>query len=160
MRLTSIIGSNVGNHHLLKTSSTQAVPDGQSGSTPSLIRRPILVCEDDDGIRELLVEAIQEEGFEVQAVRNGREALVLLSREPGRYLLLMDLMMPELSGYGVLEQMNASPALLSDNIVVVVSATGFIRPISPGILEKRMIRGTLKKPFELEDLFALLHQLA
>lgn len=123
-------------------------------------RRPVLICEDDDGIRELLVDAIQGEGFEVSAVSNGREALELLRRGPGRYLLLLDLMMPGISGYDILEKMNDDPLLLGNNIVVVVSATGFIRPVSPGIVQKRMIQGMLKKPFELEDLFALLYRLA
>ena len=123
-------------------------------------RRPVLICEDDEGIRELLLDAVQGEGFEVSAVSNGRDALELLRRGPGRYLLLLDLMMPGVSGYDILEQMNTDPLLLGNNIVVVVSATGFIRPVSPGIVQKRMIRGVLKKPFELEDLFALLHRLA
>ena len=133
--------------------------DRNAPSNEQSARRPILICEDDDGIRELLMDAIQGEGFEVSAVRNGREALALLRRGPGRYLLLLDLMMPEISGYDILEQMNKDPLLLGNNIVVVVSATGFVRPVSPGVVEKRMIRGTLKKPFELEDLFTLLHRL-
>lgn len=123
-------------------------------------RRPILICEDDDGIRELLMDAIQGEGFEVSAVSNGKAALELLRHGPGRYLLLLDLMMPDISGYDILERMNEDPLLLGNNIVVVLSATGFIRPVSPGILQKRVIQGMLKKPFELEDLFSLLHRLA
>ncbi|HEU5367960.1 MAG TPA: response regulator [Ktedonobacterales bacterium] len=119
-----------------------------------------MICEDDDGIRELLMDAIEGEGFEVTATSNGRAALELLRRGPGRYLLLLDLMMPDISGYDILERMNEDPLLLGNNIVVVVSATGFIRPVSPGILQKRVIQGMLKKPFELEDLFSLLHRLA
>ncbi len=146
-------------YHLSMNPSAQTTPDAESSTAPQT-RRPILICEDDDGIRELMVEALQEEGFEVQAVRNGREALVLLSQGPGRYLLLLDLMMPDISGYDILERMNDDPQLLGENIVIVVSATGFIRPVSPGVVQKRLVRGMLKKPFELEDLFALLHRLA
>lgn len=141
-------------------SSAAASANAKAPGNELSARRPILICEDDDGIRELLIEAIQGEGFEVSAARNGREALELLKRGPGRYLLLLDLMMPDISGYDILEQMNADPLLLGNNIVVVLSATGFVRPVSPGVVQKRMIQGMLRKPFELEDLFALLHRLA
>jgi CheY-like chemotaxis protein len=146
------------------TSTIESLPSGSRDrktlSTDLPARRPVLICEDDEGIRELLLDAVHGEGFEVSAVSNGRDALELLRRGPGRYLLLLDLMMPDISGYDILERMNDDPLLLGNNIVVVVSATGFIRPVSPGILQKRIIQGMLKKPFELEDLFALLHRLA
>jgi CheY-like chemotaxis protein len=148
---TSIIASHL---------SVEADRKARSSSGDLPARRPILICEDDESIRELLLDAIQGEGFEVSAVSNGREALELLRRGPGRYLLLLDLMMPGINGYDILERMNDDPLLLGNNIVVVLSATGFIRPVSPGIIEKRLVRGILKKPFELEDLFALLHRLA
>lgn len=140
-------------------SLTSTLSDRATSSSNSPARRPILICEDDDSIREILIEAIEGEGFEVSAVRSGREALERLRRGPGRYLLLLDLMMPDISGYDILERMNDDPLLLGNNIVVVVSATGFLRPVSPGVVQKRIIRGMLKKPFELEDLFALLLRL-
>ena len=121
-------------------------------------RRPILICEDTDEIRELLVDAIREEGFQVTATRNGSEALAILEEKPGRYLFLLDLMMPGITGYDILERMAASETLLAKNIVIIVSATGYIRLISPAILEKQFVKAMLKKPFELDDLFALLHR--
>ncbi len=121
-------------------------------------RRPILICEDDDEIRELLVDAIQGEGFEVTATRNGSEALAILAQKPGRYLFLLDLMMPGITGYDILERMAASDMLSAENIVVIVSATGHIRLINPVVLEKRLVKAMLKKPFELDELFDLLHR--
>ena len=149
----------VANDSSTTESLISTLADRDAPSNELSARRPILICEDDDGIRELLMEAIESEGFEVSAVSGGREALELLRHGSGRYLLLLDLMMPDISGYDILERMNEDPLLLRNNIVVVVSATGFVRPVSPGIVQKRMIRGMLKKPFELEDLFALLHRL-
>lgn len=121
-------------------------------------RRPILICEDDDEIRELLVDAIQGEGFEVTATRNGSEALAILEEKPGRYLFLLDLMMPGINGYDILDRMAASEALSAENIVVIVSATGYIRLINPVVLEKQLVKAMLKKPFELDELFDLLHR--
>jgi CheY-like chemotaxis protein len=142
--------------HLTPQTSITASLDGEH----ILPRQPrtILICEDDDGIRELLVEAIQEEGFSVHAARNGREALELLSSRQGRYLVLLDLMMPDISGYEILERMAADPQLPAEHVVIVLSATGFIRPVSPDVIQKRLIRGFLKKPFELDDLFSILRE--
>jgi CheY-like chemotaxis protein len=142
-------------------SPTARPADGQAGEMPSSRnRRPILICEDDDDIRDLLVDAIQDEGYEVTATRNGREALAILEAKPGRYLLLLDLMMPGISGYDILERLAESPTLLADNSVVIISATGFIRLIHPTILEKHLVKAMLKKPFELDELLNLLHRFA
>ncbi len=124
------------------------------------LRRAILVCEDDESIRELLLEAFREEGFRVDEARNGREALECLRRSKSRYLILLDLMMPDISGYEILERLNADPQLLGEHIVLVISATGFTRPVSPGIIEKRLVKGVLRKPFELDELFALVQRWA
>ncbi len=132
-------------------------PSGEKEPAPL---RTILVCEDDDGIRELLVEAIESEGFHVDTARNGREALALLRGGQGRYLVLLDLMMPDISGYDILDRMDADPQLLREHVVVVISATGFVRPVSPGVIEKRLIKGVLRKPFDLDELLAIIYQLA
>jgi CheY-like chemotaxis protein len=148
--------------HHPTSQSTAAVPaDGSGiGTMKPQVQRTILVCEDDEGIRELLVEALQGEGFVVDVARNGREALALLRRGNTHYLLLLDLMMPDINGYEILEYMNDDPELRSEHIILVISATGFVRPISQGILEKRLIKGFLKKPFELDELLALVQHWA
>jgi two-component system cell cycle sensor histidine kinase/response regulator CckA len=58
----------------------------------------ILVVEDADIIRPLLIETLQEYGYRVIAARNGAEALELAAREPGLDLLLTDIVMPGMNG--------------------------------------------------------------
>jgi CheY-like chemotaxis protein len=137
-----------------------AAPSAPSAPRNPSNKRPILICEDDDDIRDLLMEAIESEGFQTTIARNGREALAILREKPGRYLLLLDLMMPDISGYDILEQMGTNDALLAENVVVILSATGFIRPINPVVLEKKLVKAMLKKPFELDELYELLHRFA
>ena len=62
--------------------------------------RTILVVEDDATLRETLVDALEVEGFRVVAAGDGREALVRL-RADKPDLVLLDLMLPELSGIEV-----------------------------------------------------------
>ena len=60
--------------------------------------KKILVIEDDLSIRELLVEILEEEGYDVVSGANGLEALELLkSNDPD--LIVMDIMMPLMDGY-------------------------------------------------------------
>jgi two-component system, NtrC family, response regulator AtoC len=62
----------------------------------------ILIIEDDALIRENLIELLTEEGFEASGAENGRVGLNLALKDPPA-LVLCDVRMPELDGYGVLE---------------------------------------------------------
>jgi DNA-binding response OmpR family regulator len=67
----------------------------------------ILVAEDDPHIRRGLADALEGEGYDVEAVPNGGEALRLFA--PGRFgLLLLDIMMPERSGYDICRAVRAT----------------------------------------------------
>jgi two-component system response regulator CpxR len=84
----------------------------------------VMVVDDDAAIRETLRELLEQEGYEVLSAENGKEALEMLERSnplPG--VLLLDLMMPVMSGWEVLEALQASPRL-GAMPVVVVSAMG------------------------------------
>lgn len=80
----------------------------------------ILVVDDNELNRDLLRRNLETEGYHVVVAENGAKALELASVE--RFdLVLLDLMMPEMDGFTVLERLKANP-LLRDVPVVVVSA--------------------------------------
>ncbi len=58
----------------------------------------ILVVDDEPGIRQLLRILLRNKGFEVIEAANGRDAVAAAERYPELDLILMDIMMPELSG--------------------------------------------------------------
>jgi DNA-binding response OmpR family regulator len=60
----------------------------------------ILIAEDDANIRSGLVDALESEGYEVEAVADGQAALEAFRRRKPD-LVLLDIMMPEVSGYDV-----------------------------------------------------------
>jgi DNA-binding NarL/FixJ family response regulator len=69
----------------------------------------ILLIEDQAAMRRNLSLMLKMEGFEVLAAENGRSGLELAQREKPD-LILCDVMMPELDGYGVLTNLRADPA--------------------------------------------------
>ena len=112
------------------------------------MKRPtLLVVDDDADIRECLSDYLADEGYQVRTASDGLEALTLLQQERVRpCLMLLDLMMPRLNGWQVLEQMEAHPEL-ARLAVVVVSASHQ----TPGAVPM------LRKPIDIQALLGLVH---
>jgi CheY-like chemotaxis protein len=83
--------------------------------------RTVLVADDDVDLRETLRGVLEEEGYAVDTAGNGREAMGrLLGRRPPRVLVL-DLMMPVMDGWQILDELAKNDAL-SRMPVVIISA--------------------------------------
>ena len=91
----------------------------------------VLVVEDDPDIRELVSEMLAQDGYVVAEAANGQEALDFLRTHEGPCVVLLDLMMPVLSGPELLEIM-AEDERLASYPVVVVSAVAD-RGSAPGV---------------------------
>lgn len=81
-------------------------------------RSRILVVDDTDDVRELLRMYLMLQGHVVSEARNGRQALEKM-HEQTFDLVLLDIMMPEMNGYEVLEQVRQDPVLREMPIVVI-----------------------------------------
>src|SRR5688500_20320549 len=71
----------------------------------------ILIVEDDDANREFLRALLEDSGFRVATALDGREALQWLHRHPPPALVLLDLEMPRLSGWELLQAAQRTAAL-------------------------------------------------
>jgi DNA-binding response OmpR family regulator len=78
------------------------------------------VVDDSDSNRDMLRRRLERQGYTVATAENGRQALAML-RAGGFDLVLLDVMMPEVDGYQVLQEIKASPEL-RDLPVVMISA--------------------------------------
>lgn len=79
----------------------------------------LLFIEDDDAIRVALTLALEDEGYEVREAPDGRTGLTLFAeREPD--LVLLDLRLPDLSGFDVCRQMRSSSIV---PIIIVTAQT-------------------------------------
>jgi signal transduction histidine kinase/CheY-like chemotaxis protein len=81
---------------------------------------PVLVVEDHADLRELMRRMLVQEGWAVAEAENGRVALERVA-ENRPELIVLDLMMPEMDGFGFLEALRREPAWRSIPIVVVTA---------------------------------------
>ena len=81
----------------------------------------VLVADDQFTVRELQRSILEASGYEVVTARDGREALDAVARDPAIELVVTDVQMPELDGFGVLEALRADERFASLPVVVVTS---------------------------------------
>ena len=106
----------------------------------------VLIVDDDDVVRVTTQAALNGRGYDTVAVSSGAEALAYLARDTPA-LMLLDLNMDDMNGWEVLSEVQRNPRLRDMKIVVV---SGEQSPKVP----RRFYY--MKKPFRLEQLFALL----
>ena len=111
----------------------------------------ILLVEDDLDVREALAETLRDEGYVVDATADGLEALQYLQagHQPG--LILLDLMMPRMSGSEFRMAQLKDPAL-SHFPVVLLSADGRMREKAAAL----QTAGAVRKPIDLRELLRII----
>lgn len=99
----------------------EVVPNTTGPNESPVVGAAVLVVDDNPDIRDLLAKFLEKEGHQVTTGGDGREALDLLAKQEFD-LVLLDLVMPELSGYQVLKRMrHGSDERLRHTPVIMVS---------------------------------------
>jgi CheY-like chemotaxis protein len=122
-------------------------------------RGHILVVEDDDSIRRLLMEYLAENShLFVDGARDGVEALHRLATRPYA-LIVLDLMMPKMSGVDFLDSLNAmtsDPSVKSiespPSVIVITSAHESEVPTDVIASRSPLVREVLRKPVDMRRL--------
>lgn len=118
-------------------------PGRASGTRPQgAASRPILVVDDDPEILAMLRDFLEGEGLSVRTAGNGEEALSALD-EISPSLILLDMRMPVLDGWGFAERLRARPASYP---VVVMTAAESARAWA----EEIGATGYIAKPFDVD----------
>ncbi|MGZ3649742.1 MAG: response regulator [Bdellovibrionota bacterium] len=107
--------------------------------------RPILIIDDDEGVRNTLRDLFAASGFSVETANDGADGLAHLSQFSSPHTVLVDLMMPNMNGWEFFRHIKSSPEL-SRHRFAIISAFG--RPDSD--LEKYPF---FSKPFDFDRLF-------
>jgi len=112
-------------------------------------KRPILIVEDDQDIAESMAELVRSDGFDARLAENGEVGLRKLRENPRPQCILLDLMMPVMSGWDFLETLQDERPELRDIPVIVVSAAH-----NPKLPEGIRL---LSKPLDLDVLTDAIH---
>jgi CheY-like chemotaxis protein len=116
----------------------------------------VLIAEDDADIRLALYEALDEEGYRVWEVTNGRQALRLLRSTSSPLVVILDYQMPLLDGVALLEILATLPAVARRHHFILCSGAGratMLKRCQP--LAQHVWLRFLPKPFALSELSAL-----
>jgi len=108
-------------------------------------KRRILVVDDDPSIRTMVQTVLQRAGYEVATAHDGCEAIAMLAANDYDVVLL-DVMMPKLSGVAVVEQ------LRKENSPVL--AHTYLLTADLHAVENLPVRGVIVKPFDIRALIA------
>ena len=83
------------------------------------IKKSILLAEDEHLLANLLKQRLEKEAFKVSHAKDGEEALkMILEIKPD--LMLLDVILPKMSGFEVMEKINKTPELAALNVPIVV----------------------------------------
>jgi DNA-binding SARP family transcriptional activator/ActR/RegA family two-component response regulator len=116
----------------------------------------VLVVDDDPGLRAMVAQFLEVEGYRVLLATSGREALAhIAGTRPRPDLLLLDLLMPDIDGYAVLEHLRQHPQ--QDLPVLVFSAHHPAASLLQALDAER--RDFIAKPFDLDELHIRLQRL-
>ncbi len=102
----------------------------------------VLVADDNEALRENLAECLEEEGHVAWQARDGRDALGLLARRERPDVVVLDLVMPGLSGQEVAAAVRRDPGLRDLRLVLMTGREG-----NPGAWPEFDV--VLTKPFDL-----------
>jgi two-component system KDP operon response regulator KdpE len=129
---------------------TRHIGHNSSAVATELREFSVLVVDDDPNIRRMIVAALRRDGYSFYEAPNGRDALDLM-RDQHPNVVVLDLMMPVLSGWDVLRERQHDPEL-SRIPVIVVSAN---RDPDVAVAVNAGICAFLPKPFDIGALSAL-----
>jgi excisionase family DNA binding protein len=113
----------------------------------------VLIVDDDDGLREFLRSNLEIEGYVVREAASAEDGLALLEEEPPD-LILLDVMMPGMSGWEMLQRVQESHGV---GAIPVIMFSGKVEAGAEA--KERGAEAFLGKPFDPEQLLASTRQL-
>ncbi|MFX1361643.1 MAG: two-component system response regulator, partial [Promethearchaeota archaeon] len=120
-------------------------------------KKTILVVDDEPDIVNLTQKFLELENYDTITCNNGKEALKIVEEKyPGIVLILLDVMMPGLSGWEVLQSLKSND-LFKDILIVLFTVKSFNEDIQKG--KALGADGYITKPFSGNDLLKYVKKL-
>ena len=112
----------------------------------------VLIVDDDPDIRDAVGECLRYEGYDVHSAADGRDALDRLEFGLKPDVILLDLMMPKLNGFDVLQALQSRPDWKRIPVVVVSANRGYEADDLVGAVS------ILRKPVNVDRLIEAVQQ--
>lgn len=96
------------------------------------VKKKILIVEDEKDLRDLYIEIFNEEGFDVSSAADGEEGYSAMYGG-GYDLVLLDIMLPKMDGFQILEKLKDQPQKNPNNAIVMLTNLAQDLNISKGI---------------------------
>jgi CheY-like chemotaxis protein len=108
----------------------------------------ILVVDDDVDIRDSLASLLEARGYRVRTCANGQEAVAAIERDPPAFVLL-DLMMPVMSGWEVVDWIKRHEVIAIERVLVMSASA----EVANGV-------AVVRKPFDLGEILQTIRERA
>ena len=116
----------------------------------------VLIVDDNENITSILSEYLTIKDFEVSVALDGRSGLSLIQNKKFDHILL-DLSMPEFSGFDIIEALEKN-GQLEDQKIIIFTAISITKKMKSNLLSKDGIIGYLEKPVALTELERVLSE--
>lgn len=129
---------------------------GDSGVGRTIAK--VMIVDDDQDIRDTLRMALEDEGYVVEEASDGIRALAQLRTAHEPMVVLLDLMMPNMGGAGVLDAVAKDQHLAKRFAYVLVTADSSTQPVAFVRQMHELGVPLIGKPFDLDHLFRVIEE--
>jgi DNA-binding response OmpR family regulator len=116
----------------------------------------VLVIDDNKDITEMLKDFFETEDIECKVINDGREGLDEIRKEVNYDFILLDLTMPEFSGWDVFNKLKEDNLLKSRNIIIFTASSKTGNEVNE--LLKEGAKYVLRKPFAIKDVLDIVEK--
>ena len=132
--------------------------DGIESTGGQFAGKKMLLAEDIEINREILISILEDTGIEIDCAENGREALDKIAADPGKYdIVFMDVQMPKMDGYEATRAIRALPGMQGANLPIIALTANVFKSDIEECLAAGM-DGHLGKPLDVDRVLETLRK--
>ncbi len=118
------------------------------------MKKRVLIIDDEEDIQAVIQALLETSEYEIDSAENGQVALEKLQGEVKPDIVLLDLMMPQMSGYTLLNELH-SRGLHTAFSIIVMSADVFTKQQ----MDRMVVKAFISKPFDVNELQQMVESL-
>lgn len=118
------------------------------------MKKRVLVVDDEADIRLIIHSLLETDDYEVMSAENGQEALEKLEGDVKPDIILLDLMMPNMSGYSLLHELHHRGLHTAFSVIVMTADR-----LTKQQIDRMGIKGFISKPFDINELQRMIEEL-